>query len=61
MKKGSKLWWKKVGQMMGAPSKVCNIPALKTESGEWAMDSDGNANLISKTLAKKKRTRGKQI
>ena len=53
MKKGSKLWWKKVAYLMGATAKDCNIPALKDDSGEWVMDSPGKANLIGKTLVRK--------
>ena len=53
MKKGSKLWWKKVRYIMGGKAKDCNIPALKGDRGEWVMNPIGKANHISKTLAEK--------
>ena len=53
MKQGSKLWWKLASFIMGSASKECNIPALKTDVGEWIMDAPGKANLIATTLAAK--------
>ena len=53
MKQGSKLWWKKVYEILGGKSKECNIPALQDDTGSWIMDAQGKAKLISKTLSGK--------
>jgi len=50
---GSKLWWQKSKQLMGEPTKLSSILALKTEDGTWILESGGKADLLAKTFSGK--------
>ena len=53
IKKSSKLWWRKAGNILGVPDRVCSIPALTNDEDNWVMDSKGKANLFAKTFSSK--------
>ena len=50
MKEGSKQWWKTSSELLGAPSKICNIPALKDMDGNWVKDPGPKADLLAKNF-----------
>ena len=49
----SKAWWAKSRQLLDLKPKTSNIPALKSDSGDWIFDSKEKANLFSKTFTAK--------
>ena len=49
LKRGSKKWCKKSAELLGAQSRVCNIPALRDDVGRFAMDPPDKAKLLAKT------------
>jgi len=53
MSPSSKQWWAKARELLGDEAKVCNIPALKNENGEWIIDAKGKADLLAKTFHEK--------
>ena len=53
MKRGSKQFCKKSAELLGADTKICNIPALKDEHGKWVMDPKPKADLLAKTFCGK--------
>ena len=52
MNPSSKLWWAKARELLGDEAKVCNIPALKTDDGEWIIDPKGKADLLANICGK---------
>ena len=50
LKRGSKKWCKESSQLLGAESKMCNIPALKSDAGIWAMEPGDKAQMLAKTM-----------
>ncbi len=51
--RGSKAWWRLSRQLADRRTVASSIPALKHESGEWALTADAKANLLADTFAKK--------
>ena len=47
----SKLWWKKVEEVMKHEAQVSSILALKANDGVWVLDAQGKANLFADTFA----------
>ena len=48
--RSSKPFRKKPSELLGADTKICNIPALKDEHGKWVMDPKPKADLLAKTF-----------
>ena len=51
--RGSKQWWTKTRELLMKAQKVCSVPALKSEEGEWVRDAKGKADLLADTFARK--------
>ena len=49
----SKAWWAKSRQLLDMKPKTSNIPALKSDSGNWVFDSKEKPNSFSKTFTAK--------
>ena len=60
MKEGSKQWWKTSSELLGAPSKIRNIPTLKDGDGNWVKDPGPKASLLAKTFVAKYKLAAKE-
>ena len=53
MQPGSKQWHSKARELLGDEPKTCNIPALKSDDGNWVITAKGKADLLATTMAAK--------
>ena len=53
LKDKPKQWWKENNLLLGAPAKICSIPALKDSANNWVLDASDKATLIATTLKNK--------
>ncbi len=60
MKEGSKQWWRTSSELLGAPSKICYVPALKDGEGNWVKDPGPKASLMAKTFGAKYKLAAKE-
>ena len=50
LKPGARKWWRKSIELLELKGKVCSMPALRNEVGDWVTTAEGKANLFANSF-----------